>query len=221
MTGMRRALRPTVSVVGALALAVVLVAVPRAHGGAASDRELIGQLDREVIALKQRVRHMESQLATCGEGSGDPGTVYPELVQIFAEGPVTVERKGAHVLVTLPVDLVFSQNALTLRQEGEFALDLLATALKLHPDTRVMVVGHTDAEPVPAPLRRAFPTNWELSTARAGAVAGTLVQRFGLDPARLTVAGRADTQPLTAGDTPEGRATNQRIVVHIQPGGTP
>lgn len=202
-------------------LLALLLAPGVARAGASSDRQLIGQLDREVIALKQRIAALETQLAGCGEGGGDAGTIYPELVQVFSGGPVTVERKGAHVLVTLPADLVFSQGALSTREEGEFALDLLATALKLHADTRVMVVGHTDGGLPPAALRRQYPDNWALSAARAWSVANVLVDRYGVAPARLTVAARADTQPLTPGDTPEGRAANRRVVVHIQPGGSP
>ncbi|MFZ5481552.1 MAG: OmpA/MotB family protein [Myxococcota bacterium] len=201
-----------------LFLGGALVATP-AFASAQSDRELIGQLDREVIALKQRIRALEGQLETCGAGEGDPGKIYPELVQVFSGGPVKVDRQGAVALVTLPGDTLFSQGGLTLREEADFALDLLATALKLHTATRALVVGHTEADPPPLALRRSYPTNWELSVARGAAVARALVERFAVPAGRVTAAGRAGSQPVADDDTPEGRALNRRVVVHVLPTG--
>lgn len=183
---------------------------------ASSDRELIGQLDREVIALRQKLKILEERLSGCSTGGG-VAPVYPELVQVFAGGPVTVERTGMLTRVTLPGDLLFASGSLTLREESEYALDLLATALKLHMDLNVLVVGHTDAEAPPRALLKLYPTNWELSYARALAVTRELVEGHGVPYTRFTVAGRADLEPLTGNDTPEGRAVNRRVVAHLTP----
>jgi chemotaxis protein MotB len=187
------------------------------RAGASSERELIGQLDREVIALKQKVRYLEERLGSCTTGQ-DPGSLYPELVQVFSGGPVAVDRKGTVTTVTLPADVLFSTNSNTLREESAFALDLLGTALKLHPDVGILLVGHTDSELPAAALRKLFPTNWELSYARALAVARALSERHGVPMSRITVAGRADQEPVTGNDTPEGRSTNRRVVAVLTPG---
>lgn len=195
-----------------------LLALPLAvRAGASSDRELIGQLDREVIALKQKVRYLEERLGSCSTGE-DAGTVYPELVQVFSGGPVTVDRKGAKTLVTLPGDVLFSTTSVVIREEAGFAVDLLGTALQLHPEVSVLLVGHTDAEPPAGGLRKLFASNWELSYARALAVARALSERHGVPMSRITVAGRADQEPLTGNDTPEGRSTNRRVVAILTPG---
>ncbi len=210
---MRRRLRGLLGgfVLGALALPLAV------HAGASSDRELIGQLDREVIALKQKVRYLEERLTGCATG-GEAGPIYPELVQVFSGGPVHVERAGGSTRVTLPGDLLFSSGSVALREEASFALDLLATALKLHMEMNVLLVGHTDADPPGGPLRKLFPSNWELSYARALAVARALVEEHGVPYTRFTVAGRADLDPLTGNDTPEGKATNRRVVAQLTPG---
>lgn len=199
---------------------MIAVLFSLAHAGAESDRALIGQLDREVIALLQKVQRLEGDLASCGT-SDDPGRIYPELVQVFAGSPVSVERSGATTRVTLPGELLFSGNGVGVREEAAFALDLLATALKLHPEVRAVVVGHTDGDPPAGAIRKLYPTNWELSSARAVAIARVLTEKFALPASHLTVAARADSEPVATGDTPEGRASNRRIVVHVIPAGAP
>lgn len=197
---------------------LIAMAIPFAvRAGATSDRDLIGQLDREVIALKQKARYLEERLGGCATG-GEAGPVYPELVQVFSGGPVQVDRAGGVTRVVLPGDLLFSGGSVAVREEASFALDLLATALKLHMEMNVLLVGHTDADPPAGSFRKLFPSNWELSYARALAVARALVEEHGVPYTRFTVAGRADLDPVTGNDTPEGRAANRRVVAHLTPG---
>ncbi len=205
----------TTRIVAAVFVAMAIPFVVRA--GATSDRELIGQLDREVIALKQKVRYLEERLSGAAVG-GEAGAIYPELVQVFSGGPVKIEKVGGGTRVSLPGDLLFSSGSLALREESSFALDLLATALKLHMDMNVLVVGHTDTDPPSGPFKKLYPSNWELSYARALAVTRALVEEHGVPYTRFTVAGRADLEPLEGNDTPEGRATNRRVVAHLTPG---
>lgn len=198
-------------------LLLCLLAPPAVLAGAADDRALIGQLDREIIALKQRIRHLEDRAASCG-AAGEPAPVYAELVQAFAGQPVTVTREGGQTQVSLPADLLFSSGVMSLREEGQFALDLLSTGLKAHPETHLRIVGHADGESLPSSLRKLYPGPWEISWARANVVARELIEGYGVSPHRFTVAGRGDQEPVATGDTAEGRAQNRRIVVHILPG---
>ena len=95
--------------------------------------------------------------------------------------------------------------------------DLLATALKLHADSQVWIVGHTDDDALGGTLKRRFGDNWGLSTARAQAFMRVLVDRFGVDERRFTVSGRGPSHPIATNDTPEGRARNRRLVVVVGP----
>ncbi|ATJ83855.1 OmpA family protein [Halomonas beimenensis] len=76
----------------------------------------------------------------------------------------------------------------------------------------VAVQGHTDDRPIRTPR---FPSNWALSSARAIAIVEALIEA-GVEPGRLRAVGLADTRPLAANDTPEGRARNRRVEVVIQ-----
>ncbi len=75
---------------------------------------------------------------------------------------------------------------------------------------RITVEGHTDNVPVRSTL---FPSNWELSSARAGAVVRFLIQEGKLDARRFTSVGRASTRPLVDNDTEEHRSRNRRVSI--------
>ena len=205
-------------------LAVGLVAIsavaPVALGAPKGDDELVQQLDREVVALKQRIQAMGNQLEDCGGGKA-PDPIFPELVQAYSGSAISVKRRGARTVVVLPADTLFPGDSLAIRDEAGMALDLLATALGSHPEESALITGHTDSEaPVPM-LRKKYANNWELSTGYAVAVAQTLISSYHVDPARITVAGRADQDPNESNDTSEGRAQNRRVVITLSQGKYP
>lgn len=109
-------------------------------------------------------------------------------------------------------DLLFGEGSTTLKPGGTALLDRLAQLLSRN-DCDVSVEGHTDDLPIHTAR---FPSNWELSTARASAVTRYFIEH-GIAPARLTAAGYADTRPLAANDDAAGRARNRRValVVHL------
>lgn len=109
-------------------------------------------------------------------------------------------------------DLLFDEGSTTLKSGGTLLLDRLAQLLSRN-GCDVSVEGHTDDLPIHTAR---FPSNWELSTARAAAVTRYFIER-GIAPSRLTAAGYADTRPLAANDDAAGRARNRRValVVHL------
>jgi chemotaxis protein MotB len=90
-------------------------------------------------------------------------------------------------------------------------LDTLAASLVGVPN-QLAVEGHTDNVPINTAQ---FPSNWELSTARATAVLRYLVEHHGIAPARLSAAGYADQRPVAPNDTGGGRARNRRVDLAI------
>ncbi len=98
--------------------------------------------------------------------------------------------------------------------------DLLPTAVRLFRKLipimqetlyKVSVEGHTDNSPLTGnPI---FPSNWELSSARAGTVVRFFITEGQLDPRRFSAVGRADTQPLVDNETPENRSANRRVSI--------
>lgn len=108
-------------------------------------------------------------------------------------------------------EILFSSGQAALTASGLGVLDRVAEALSRNP-YRISVEGHTD--PVPIQTDR-YPSNWELSTARATSVLRQLEAR-GIAARRLRATGYADTMPLTTNDTAEGRAVNRRVEVILE-----
>ena len=84
----------------------------------------------------------------------------------------------------------------------------------LFRSVQFMVEGHTDNKSI---ATGAIRDNWDLSVMRAASVVRTLQKQYGVDPARMIAAGRSEYVPVTANDTPEGRASNRRTRIVILP----
>ena len=193
-------------------LALVAGCVPRHVRG---DSDLIQKLDREVIALKNENARLTEQLKSCDTDRRPPPEIYTELRQVFAGQDVGVERKAQRTVVVLPGATMFAPGSTRLRGESEMVMDLLSTALNLHLSTHVLVIGHTDDVPVSGRLKRLYPSNLELSAARASAVVRSFVSDWGVSPHRFTAAGRGEWRPIADNSTAEGREMNRRVEVVI------
>ena len=185
-------------------------------------RDLVYQLDREVIALKELNSQLQASAGSCDDGSGQPDPIYSELHQVFSGTRIEVARDGRTTIVTIPGDELYAPGStIRIRGEAEMILDLLSTALKLHPLRPVLIVGHTDDTPISGSLKRKYATNWELASARAAVLTRELSEEWEVDGSRITIAGRGPFDPIADNSTPEGRAANRRVVVHILPEETP
>jgi chemotaxis protein MotB len=123
---------------------------------------------------------------------------------------IVVRRHGTWVEVEIRTDILFPSGVATLSQPAEQVLMQLAETLKPFPNS-IRVEGHTDNRPIST---SAFPSNWELSSARAASVVH-LFTRAGMDPARLAVVGLGENRPVQSNATSEGRNANRRVVLVI------
>jgi chemotaxis protein MotB len=126
---------------------------------------------------------------------------------------VTVRRHGKWVEVEIKTDILFPSGVATLSPPAEQVLQQLAETLKPFPNS-IRVEGHTDNRPINT---TAFPSNWELSAARAASVVH-LFTRAGMDPARLAVIGLGENRPSQSNATAEGRNANRRVLLVILAG---
>ncbi len=182
---------------------------------ASYDRDLVTQLDREILALKERNKVVSGKLENC-DVDGNPGPIYAELVQVFSGTDVRVSKHGMRTVVVIPADRLFGRLGSQLREEAIMVPDMLATALQLHDDKHVWVIAHTDDEELSGSSRRRYGSLWGLSMAQATGFMVSLVE-LGVAERRFTIAGRGGQEPVAETDTPEGRASNRRLVVVIGP----
>jgi chemotaxis protein MotB len=126
-------------------------------------------------------------------------------------GKVNTRMEGRGLVISLGEGGFFDSGSDQLKPEGRALLDSLAESL-LAASNQVRVEGHTDT----VPIRTArFPSNWELSTARATTIVSYLVSRFGFSPEKLSAAGYGEFRPIASNDTDEGRARNRRVDVVV------
>jgi chemotaxis protein MotB len=168
-----------------------------------------GQPQRAIqpIALAQ---HGRRELEELEELAGVADEVEQSMSDLIDRELVTVRRHGKWVEVEIRTDILFPSGVATLSPPAEQVLQQLADTLKPFPNS-IRVEGHTDNRPINTP---AFPSNWELSAARAASVVH-LFTRAGMDPARLAVIGLGENRPSQSNATAEGRNANRRVLLVI------
>lgn len=139
-----------------------------------------------------------------------------EKVQAFLreaelEDEVELRWEERGIVMELPERILFDSGEAVLKEEFLPTLELLADLLRLLPN-QVIIEGHTDNVPIHTFL---YPTNWELSVARAVAVCRYFVEEQGLHPKRFLPAGYGEYHPIDSNETEEGRARNRRVTVVI------
>jgi chemotaxis protein MotB len=150
---------------------------------------------RDRDAARARVAELERALAMAGEGG----------------------ERGETVAV-LPTDILFESGSAQLTPEGVHRLVEVADRLRTQFAGRtIRVEGHTDAQPIGPALQATYPSNWELSSARAAMVARHLQWTHSFDGTKMEVVGFSQYHPADANDTPEGRERNRRVRVAVMP----
>ena len=128
---------------------------------------------------------------------------------------VTISRLQGKLTVNSLDRILFDSGEAEVKPAGGAVLRKVAAILADHPDLNIHVIGHTDNVPIRAAARHRFPSNWELSTARATAAVRFLTENAGVDPRRLGAVGYGEFRPVADNATPEGRARNRRIAITI------
>ena len=131
----------------------------------------------------------------------------------FNSNELQVFVKNGRVYVSLQENLLFPSGSAVVNPKGKQALGTLAQVLNSNPDINVVVEGHTDS----IPIHGKFQDNWDLSTARANAIARILIDNYQVDPTRITASGKSKYEPVDTNDTPEGRQHNRRTEIILAP----
>lgn len=131
---------------------------------------------------------------------------------------VRVQETQKGYKITIASDLFFRPGSAEIDfEEGREVLRKVGLLLKdAGDDVKIEIVGHTDNSPIPkaSEMAKIYPTNWELSTARASSVV-KYFEALGVKPSRMYAEGRGEHEPIESNDTPEGRAYNRRIDIYV------
>lgn len=138
------------------------------------------------------------------------------LKKELADKDVQISRLKDQLKVTVASEILFPSGSAELSQEGVDVLRKVASAANKSQDD-VQVEGHTDTDPIAPVLAQYYPTNWELSTARAAVAVRTLEATGMVPAARLSAVGYGDSRPVAPNDTKEGKAKNRRVEIVFTP----
>ena len=130
---------------------------------------------------------------------------------------VTIKEFQESLSLNFVDRILFEFAKADLTPEGEKVLKKVGEALKNIKGKKIRVTGHTDPVPIRPDYMHKFPSNWELSAARAASVVRYFQEKPGLDPKDLEAVGRSFYHPEASNDTKEGRARNRRVEILIAP----
>ena len=172
--------------------------IPLAKSPPAAETHTVSDEDAKALAASPEPLEQMQQM------------VEQALAPMIMQDLVTVRRTAHAVEVEIRTDILFSSGSATLAPTANDAIRQLAGVLRGHTNP-VRVEGHTDNVPISTTN---FPSNWELSSARAASVVH-LMASAGVDPSLLAVLGFAEFRPLQPNSTPEGRNANRRVLIVI------
>ena len=133
--------------------------------------------------------------------------ILDDIEDAAEDSAMAVDTNEAKVVVRVPGANLFKPGQADLQLSGRPVLDGVIAVVRKYPDYKIHIQGHTDDDPIST---EKFPTNWELSAARATAVLRYFFDK-GVEPEKMTATGYADTFPLASNDTDQGRTINRRV----------
>ena len=172
-----------------------------------------GQLDATLADAKARLDELRKQKQAAEARAQVFRNLVAQLRSMIDAGKLKVVIRDGRMIIALPNDVLFDSGKTAIKPDGQAALAEVAQVLAGIGDRHFLVAGDTDDVPIHTSR---FPSNWELSTARAVEVVKYLVDK-GMKPELLAAAGYGQFDPVAANDSPDHRAQNRRIEIVLQP----
>lgn len=164
---------------------------------------------KEDIAVLQRVKEEKVQ---------EVSNTYEQLLQNMkseiSKGQVTISELKGKLTVNMEAAILFDSGKAEVKDDGLDILQKMVDTLKSVKDKAIRIEGHTDNVQIRGQLLARYPTNWELSAARAINVTRYLQQQ-GIDPAILSAAAFGEYKPVASNENEDGKAKNRRIEITL------
>jgi chemotaxis protein MotB len=170
-------------------------------------------LEKDKQEAAARLEELRKQKAAADARLSTFRNLLAKLRSMIDSGQLKVIIRDGRMIIALPNDILFDSGKTSVKAEGKSALEKVAQVLATVADRDFLVAGHTDDVPIKTAQ---FPSNWELSTARAVEVVRYLITK-GMNGKVLAAAGFAEFDPVIANDSTEHRAQNRRIEIVLQP----
>jgi chemotaxis protein MotB len=179
------------------------------------------KLHDEIQGLHSQLINLKGQKVLSEIKKGQLKSTYEALISDLKKQienqEITIEAFKDKISVTLVDRILFEFGKASITIEGEKILEKVGEILKTIQGKQIRIVGHTDNIPIMAKYRYKFPSNWELSAARAAAVIRYFQNNIHLDPKNLEAVGQSFYEPIASNETSQGRAQNRRVEIIISP----
>ena len=197
----------------------------------ANNNQVLGQLERMAVISGSQAESIKKSMENIGMKDAMINGLHNSIAQKDSMNMALVlNLKGAIgnlddkdinikvdkgvVYIDISDKMLFKSGSYEITDQANGVLGKVAKVLKNQPNIEFMVEGHTDNVPF---KKGDLVDNWDLSTKRATSVVRLLQTKYGIDPAKMTAAGRGEYVPVTANDSAEGKSANRRTRIVILP----
>ena len=135
------------------------------------------------------------------------------IKELGIEKDVEVSLVNKDIVITMTEGITFKPGKSEILDKSSPIMGEIAESIRKNPSYTVEIDGHTDNLPIHTSQ---YPSNWELSEARATSVLKCFIDTYDIDPSRFYIRGYADRRPLVSNDSPEHRAQNRRVEIRLK-----
>jgi chemotaxis protein MotB len=169
--------------------------------------------------LQQKIASAEEENAELAQQKEQQKRVMSAIIiklrSEIAEKTAKIEMLEKKLVLTIVEELFFASGSAEVNHQGRDILERIAPTLKNAENQEIRIVGHADSVPIGKKLSATYPSNWELSTARATAIIQILQWGYDIEPQRLVAEGVAHYRPLVM-ETEENRASNRVVQIVLK-----
>ena len=183
------------------------------HGARSDTEAKLAVATQELDVYRQAAEARKAKLDALQKQEED---LRERLSQELTDKNVEIEQLKGQLSVRMLDKIVFKSGSADILPQGMEVLDKLAGAIKDSTDT-IRVEGHSDDTPISDKLKAKYPTNWELSAARAASVARYFETKHAIDPKRLESLGFSMYRPVAPNDSEENKQRNRRVEIVLKP----
>jgi len=204
-------MKKAITIILAVLLGILVLAGVILYPEYTNQKQALQTCEKKLADLEKKPGLAEAQLKSAHEA------LVSSLNEQIKKQEITIKELEGGISLSLVDRILFKLGEATLTSQGEKVLAKVGAGLKQIQGKMVRVVGHTDTIPIRKDYLEKFPSNWELSAARASTVVRYFQDKSGLDPKGMEAVGRSFYQPAAPNDTEKNKALNRRVEILIAP----
>ena len=204
-------MKKAITIILAVLLGILVLAGVILYPEYTNQKQALQTCEKKLADLEKKPGLADAQLKSAHEA------LVSSLNEQIKKQEITIKELEGGISLSMVDRILFKLGEATLTPQGEKVLAKVGEGLKKIQGKMVRVVGHTDTIPIRKEYLDKFPSNWELSAARASTVVRYFQDKSGLEPKGMEAVGRSFYQPTAPMDTEKNRALNRRVEIFIAP----